>query len=59
MFFSSSLGQALEYMKVMFGVGAHGIVDQESLYLLTTNLVLWLMLAMVQQDMCMSDMSTG
>lgn len=45
LFFSSSLGQALEYMKVMFGVGAHGIVDQESLYLLTNHLVLWLMLA--------------
>ncbi|MEI3380416.1 MAG: hypothetical protein V8R43_02045 [Dorea sp.] len=32
-------------MKVMFGVGAHGIGDQESMYVLRTNMVLWLMLA--------------
>ena len=44
LFFSPSLGQAVGYIKLMFGVGAHGVVDQESLYLLTTNIVLWLML---------------
>ena len=29
---------------MMFGAGAHGVADRESLYLLTTNLVLWIIL---------------
>lgn len=44
LFFSPSFGQAAGYIRVMFGVGAHGIVDSESLYLLTTNLILWMVL---------------
>ena len=44
LFFSSSFGQAAGYIGRMFGFGVNGIVDWESLYLLTTNLVLWLIL---------------
>lgn len=44
LFFSPSFGQAAEYIRVMFGAGAHGVIDSESLYLLTTNLILWLIL---------------
>ena len=28
----------------MFGAGAHGFADRESMYLLTSNLILWLIL---------------
>ena len=41
LFFSSSFGQAADYIRVMFGAGAH---DRESMYLLTSNLILWLIL---------------
>lgn len=44
LFFSSSFGQAADYIRVMFGAGAHGFVDRESMYLLTSNLILWLIL---------------
>lgn len=44
LFFSPSFGQAAGYIQVMFGAGAHGFADRESLYLLTTNLVLWVIL---------------
>ena len=44
LFFSSSLGGAARYLEMMFGAGAHGVADRESLYLLTTNLVLWIIL---------------
>ena len=44
LFFSSSLGQAVGYIGMMFGSGVNGIADREGLYLLTTNLVLWLIL---------------
>ena len=44
LFFSPSLGQAAGYLGNMFGFGANGIVDRESLYLLTTNLTLWMIL---------------
>ena len=44
LFFSPSLGSAAGYLGAMFGIGAHGIVDQRGLYLLTTNLVLWVIL---------------
>ena len=43
-FFSPSLGSAFGYLKVMFGAGAHGGIDRESLYLLVTNLFLWIVL---------------
>lgn len=44
LFFSSSFGQAADYIRVMFGAGAHGFIDRESMYLLTSNLILWLIL---------------
>lgn len=44
LFFSSSFGQAADYIRVMFGAGAHGFADRESMYLLTSNLILWLLL---------------
>lgn len=44
LFFSSSFGQAADYIRVMFGAGAHGFADRESMYLLTSNLLLWLIL---------------
>lgn len=43
-FFSPTLGGAVDYIQLMFGVGAHGVVDSEGLYLLTTNLILLIML---------------
>ena len=44
LFFSSSFGRAADYIRVMFGAGAHGFADRESMYLLTSNLILWLIL---------------
>ena len=44
LFFSSSFGQVADYIRVMFGAGAHGFADRESMYLLTSNLILWLIL---------------
>lgn len=44
LFFSSSFGQAADYIRVMFGAGAHGFADRESMYLLTSNLILCLIL---------------
>ena len=44
LFFSSSFGQAADYIRVMFGAGVHGFADRESMYLLTSNLILWLIL---------------
>ena len=44
LFFSSLFGQAADYIRVMFGAGAHGFADRESMYLLTSNLILWLIL---------------
>ncbi len=44
LFFSSSFGQAADYIRVMFGASAHGFADRESMYLLTSNLILWLIL---------------
>lgn len=44
LFFSSSFRQAADYIRVMFGAGAHGFADRESMYLLTSNLILWLIL---------------
>ena len=39
-----NFGQAADYIRVMFGAGAHGFADRESMYLLTSNLILWLIL---------------
>ena len=44
LFFSSSFGQAADYIRVMFGAGTHGFADRECVYLLTSNLILWLIL---------------
>lgn len=44
LFFSSSFGQAADYIRVMFGADAHGFADRESMYLFTSNLILWLIL---------------
>ena len=41
LFFSPSLGGAWEYLKLMFGAGGHGFMDGEALYLLISNLGLW------------------
>lgn len=42
-FFSSpTLTDAFHYLKVMFGAGANGIVDSQSLYILFKNLTLWI-----------------
>lgn len=41
-FFSPTLGSAVEYLKVMFGVNAHGFIDKSSLYILFTNFALWI-----------------
>ena len=36
-FFSPTLGGAVDYIQLMFGVGANGLVDSEGLYLLTRS----------------------
>ena len=43
-FFSPTLGGAVDYIQLMFGVGANELVDSEGLYLLTTNLLLLILL---------------
>ena len=43
-FFSPTPGAAVGYLKVMTGIGANGLVDKYSLYLLVTNAVLWVLL---------------
>lgn len=43
-FFSPSVGAAADYLKLMAGAGAHGVVDEESVYILLTNAVMWLIL---------------
>ena len=37
-FFSPGIGEALSYLGVMFGAGASGLVDDQGMYLLVTNL---------------------
>lgn len=44
LFFSTSFGQAAEYISAMFGVGASAIVNQEGVYLLISNPGLWILL---------------
>lgn len=41
-FFSPSFGDAAAYLKLMLGIGGHGIIDKAGLYLLLTNAVLWI-----------------
>lgn len=40
-FFSPSLGSAMNYIGVMFGIGAKGFADRQAMFLITTN---WLLL---------------
>ena len=44
LFFSPTLGSAWDYLGLMFGVGGHGLVDRQALYLLVSNLGLWIIL---------------
>ena len=43
-FFSPGLGEAIEYIGLMFGAGGHGIVDKQGLYLLGTGAVMWMIM---------------
>ena len=44
-FFSPTLGSAAGYLKIMVGIGANGLADRESIFLLVTNAVLWILAA--------------
>lgn len=44
-FFSPTLGFAWKYLGVMFGIGAKSVVDSMGIYLLVTNLVLFVIAA--------------
>ncbi len=44
LFFSPSLSAAFKYVGLMFGVGGHGFVDQQGLYLLRTGALMWAIL---------------
>lgn len=50
-FFSSSLQGAFSYIGVMFGHGASALVDSTGLYYLTTNLVLFIIMAFCSTQM--------
>lgn len=41
-FFSPTLKDALTYIKTMFGIHAYSFIDRQSLYILFTNLILWI-----------------
>lgn len=43
-FFSPTFGSAVDYLKLMMGAGAHGGVDDRSVYILLTNGVMWVIL---------------
>lgn len=45
-FFSPTLGAALDYLKLMAGVGGHGLVDRQGLYFLAGNAWMWVVLAL-------------
>ncbi len=45
-FFSPTLGSALNYLKLMIGIGGHGFIDKQSLYILITNGWMWIMLVL-------------
>lgn len=47
LFFSQTLGDAWNYIKLMFGVGGHGLVDRQALFLLVSNVGLWVILILV------------
>lgn len=43
-FFSPSIGAAIDYLKLMMGAGAHGVVDNQAIYILLTNASMWMFL---------------
>lgn len=43
-FFSPTLGSAVDYLKLMVGIGGHGFIDKQGLYILMTNGWMWIML---------------
>ena len=45
-FFAPSMGQAFTYLGNMVGIGGNGLVDGAGIYYLTTNLVLFLIMAL-------------
>lgn len=45
-FFSPTLGAAVNYLKLMAGIGGHGFVDKQGLYILVSNGWMWLILAL-------------
>ncbi len=45
-FFSPGIGEALSYLGVMFGAGASGLVDDQGMYLLVTNLSWFIIMVM-------------
>lgn len=45
-FFSPTLGSAVNYLGLMLGIGGHGIVDKQGLYLLAANGWTWLILVL-------------
>ena len=44
-FFSPTLGSAWKYLGVMFGIGAKTVADSMGIYLLATNVILFLIAA--------------
>lgn len=42
-FFSSNIGQAQNYIGMMFGIGANGLADRQAIFLLTTHWLLFLL----------------
>jgi phage-related holin len=44
------MGQLLNYLKVMFGVGAYGVVDSDFIYFLSCNAVLIVLLVVCSID---------
>lgn len=43
-FFTPSVGDAIEYVGLMFGVGGHGFADRQGLYFLRTGAGMWALL---------------
>lgn len=43
-FFSPTFGDAISYLKLMFGMGGNGLADTRGFYLLFTNMILWVIL---------------
>ncbi len=42
-FFSDDIGQAQNYLGIMFGMGANGLADRQAIFLLTTHWLLFLL----------------